>query len=407
VLIEVLTVVVAVMIMFLRDKRSVYDGMLYLMVNTVAVLFYLLGTGTLYKLTGVLDIDAAAASVHVLGKDRFLLPMALIMTALSLKCALMPLFSWLPKAHSAPGAPTVVSAVLSGLHIKSSLYLFIRMTELFWEVIPSGFFLAVGVITGIAGFLLALAQSDIKLILAYHTISQIGMIMIGLSLGDDYSYTGSVYHMINHSLFKSALFLCAGIIARAYGTRDIYKLRGVLRRMPWIGAATIMAVLGITGTPLFNGSISKYFIMSDAGIMVTGAIIFINLGTIISFIKYSSMLFGEAGAQREKVEWCKQAVVAVLGVICFAGGIFGEQFIYFLFGFNVSVDTMGYIEKVLLYILSLAAGFVIYKYVIKKHNTLLARVRRMEFGFRGICVLLGMFFVVLLVSGYLLQGRGI
>jgi multicomponent Na+:H+ antiporter subunit D len=225
--------------------------------------------------------------------------------------------------------------------------------------------------------------------------------MIGLNLNDIYSYTGSIYHMINHALFKSALFLCAGMIARVYGTKDIYKLRGVLRRMPLVGAAMIMAVLGITGTPLLNGSVSKYFIVSGAGLPVTIAIIFINLGTIITFIRYSSILFGDPGARREKIEWYKQAVIIALGVISFAGGIFGEQTITFLFGIDVSVDAAGYWEKAVLFTLSLAAGFLIYRYVIKRGKPLLERMRRIEFGFRGICVLMGLFFALLLISSFL------
>jgi multicomponent Na+:H+ antiporter subunit D len=397
VLIELVTVVVAVMMMHHRDKRSIYDGMLYLMVNTVAVLFYLFGVGIMYKLTGVLDLGAAADAVGHLDKSQLLLPSALILTALSLKCALVPLYSWLPKAHSAPGAPTAASAVLSGLHIKSSLYLFVRFTGLFSEVMLSEFFLIVGIITGIVGFLFALAQTDIKLILAYHTISQIGMIMIGLSIGDVHSYAGGIYHMINHALFKSALFLCAGMIARVYGTRDIYKIRGVMRRMPLVGAATVMAVLGITGTPLFNGSISKYFITSGAGVAVTGAIIFINFGTIISFIKYTAFLFGRSEGGRAKIERNKQTVVMTMGVLCLAGGLFGQQTIAFLFGIDVSVDRMGYLEKVLLFILSLAAGYVVYKYIIARNKPFFAKMRRLEFGFRGICTLMGAYFAVLLM----------
>ena len=400
VLLEVSTVIVSILIMFKRDKRSMYDGLLYLMVNTVAIQFYLFGLGYLYKLTGVLDRDAIAQAVKSVDKSSLILPYALIMTSVGLKCALMPLFSWLPRAHGTPGAPSSVSAILSGLHIKSGIYLFIRFQDIFRDVAVPDFFLVAGIITGIAGFIFALSQTDIKLILAYHTISQIGMIMIGLNVADIHSYTGSVYHIINHAIFKSALFLSAGIIIEVYGTRDIYKIRGVFRRIPLVGIATIMAVLGITGAPVFNGSISKYFIIAGTNWLVSGTIIFINLGTIISFIKYSSMLFGryesEPGQTAVKINSSQQAAILILGFLCLAGGIFGEQFIKFLFNISVSVDAAGYFQKIVLFIVCVIAGYLIYKYYIK-NSSLFKRIRGIELGFRGICISIGIFFALILI----------
>ena len=242
VLIEVATVCVSILIMFHRGNRSMYDGMIYLMINVVVIQFFLFGIGYVYKLTGTLDMNRAAAALENINRSSQILPYALIMTAVSLKCAFIPLSSWLPKAHGTPGAPSSVSAILSGLHIKSGVYLFIRVQDIFSSVAMPEFFLAIGIITGIIGFLNALAQTDIKLILAYHTISQIGLIVIGLNISDTYTFTGGLYHIINHTFFKSALFLSAGMIAHIYGTRDINKIRGVFRRSPLIGAVTVMAV---------------------------------------------------------------------------------------------------------------------------------------------------------------------
>ena len=397
ILVEAATVVVSIQIMLKRDKRSMYDGMVYLMVNTVAIQFYLFGIGYIYKLTGVLDIDAAAQAIKEIDKNALVLPYALIITAICLKCAIMPLFSWLPKAHGTPGAPSSVSAILSGLHIKSGIYLFIRFQSVFQEIAVTEFFLIAGVITGIAGFIMALSQTDIKLILAYHTISQIGMIMIGLNVDDIYSRTGAIYHIINHAFFKSALFLSAGIIIQTYGTKNINEIRGVFKRIPLIGIATMIAVLGITGAPFFNGSISKYFIMSGTSLTVDTAIIFINLGTIISFIKYSAILFGSGEPQGAVKTSCfQQLSVLVLGGFCLAGGILGEQFIYFLFNIDVDIDTIGYLEKIVFFVLSAGAGFLIYKYFVSA-NAFFKRIREIELGFRGSCVSMGIFFAVILI----------
>jgi len=395
VLLEVIAIVISVLIMYKRDNRSMYDGMVYLMVNSVAMQFFLFGAGYVYKLAGTLDMSAAASAIESANRKDFVLPYALVMTAVSLKCALMPLFGWLPKAHGTPSAPSAVSAVLSGLHIKTGVYLLIRFQEFFGAVSVPKFFLAVGIVTGIGGFVFAVSQTDLKLMLAYSTISQMGLIVASVSIGDAYSYTGGVYHIISHALFKSALFFCAGIIASAYGTRDVREIRGVLRRMPSVGAATAMAVLGITGAPFFNGSISKYFIMSGAGRVVTGAMLLINLGTIVTFIKYSAMLFGRSGPGevKSKTDYFKQAAILVPSVMCLFGGVFGERAIGFLFGVNVSVDAAGYAEKTAIFALSGAAGYFIYKYFIRS-NPLLEKIRAIDPGFRATCASIGAFFAV-------------
>jgi multicomponent Na+:H+ antiporter subunit D len=357
--------------------------------------------GYIYKYTGTLSLYEAAYRFAEISTSYQILPYALLMTFVTLKCAFVPLYSWLPRAHGTPGAPSSVSAILSGLHIKSSVYLFLRFHYTFEQIAATEFFLIVGIVTAIWGFIMALAQTDIKLILAYHTISQVGFILTGLNIGGPYSHIGSLYHMINHALFKSTLFLSAGIIANAYGTRDLYQIKGVFKRMPLVGVATILAVFGITGTPIFNGSISKYFIMSGIEGALNWLLIFMSLGTIISFTKYSSMLFGSGGgaAASKKVDIWQQVPILVLGSLCFFGGIFGAQFIIVLFKVDVSIDTAGYFEKAGVFFISLAAGFLIYKYYITK-SRLLKTVRKIDLGFRGICVAIGMFFAtILLVAG--------
>ena len=397
VLIEVVTVIVSVLIMFNKDNRSLYDGLLHLMVNTVAIKFYLFGIGFIYRLTGALDTHAAREAIVYIDNSYLILPFALIMTAAMLKCALVPLYSWFPKAAGTGGAPTVVSAILAGLHIKSGIYMFIRFQAIFSEIDVSGFFLIIGIVTGIVGFIWALAQTDIKLMLAYSTISQMGLIFAGLNLSDAYAQIGSTYHIINHTLFKTALFLCAGLVMKAYNTRDINEVCGVFRRMPVVGAAMAMAILGITGTPFFNGSISRYFMLSGADAFMSAAIMLINLGTILVFIKFSAMFFGgETGQGSIKVDVCKQAAIISLGVLCLAGGIFGEELIGFLFDVSASVDAAGYLEKTLFFLLSAGAGFFMYKYYLSS-SRLLVKVRQTDIGFRGMCVLMGVFFAVILM----------
>ncbi|MCL2857405.1 MAG: proton-conducting membrane transporter [Oscillospiraceae bacterium] len=400
VLIEVANVVVTIMIMYLRRNRSMYDGIIYLMANLVAIQFYLLGLGYVYRLTGVLDMDAARQAIALLPASELVLPYALIMTTVAFKCALMPLYSWLPKAHGTPGAPSAVSAILSGLHIKSGVYLFLRFQEVFGAVSTSDFFLAIGVVTGIVGVIMAISQTDMKLILAYSTIAQIGLIMIGFGLNTYYSHTGSLFHMINHALFKAALFLSAGIISHAYHTRDITEISGVLKRFPTVGAATILAILGIAGAPLFNGSISKYFMMSGVSLPLFIIMSFINLGTITICIKYASILFGRCELTEDVANIAKnqKVTVLVLGSMCFLGGILGTQFVEFLFGEPVGVDLFGYLEKVIAFAVSLVVGYFIFTRFVKRNPPILGRIRAIDLSFRGMCVCMGLFFAITLIA---------
>ena len=410
---EVMTVIVAVLIMFKRDKRSMYDGILYLLVNGLATQFYLLGLGYIYKLAGSLDMDAIAPFLLDLDRKSLILPYALIISAVSVKCALVPVFSWLPKAHGAPGAPPAVSAILSGLHIKCAVFIFIRVQEVFKPIALTELFLVIGIVTSIVGFMMALSQLDIKLILAYHTISQIGLIMIGLSIGNTYTFTGGVYHIINHAFFKAALFMCAGIIYETYGTKNIYKIHGVLKRLPLVGITLIMASLGITGAPFFNGSISKYFIMYDTNEVMTVVFFIINLGTIISFVKYSTMLYEhhKDDAHKDEVEeksvsdhhtevkpdMFKQVAAFILGLLCLVGGIFGEGFIWFLFDKKLSVDPAGYIQKSITFLVTVAAGHLIYKYYVKK-SKLFVYLRGIELNFRQVCICIGGFIALVMIT---------
>ena len=401
VMIEVGVLVVAILIMFNRKKRSLYDGMIYLMINTIAMQFYLFGVGYVYKYAGTLNLYEVNTVFTQINPEYLVLPYVLIMTFTVLKCALLPLFSWLPKAHGTPGSPGTVSAVLSGLHIKSSIYLFLRFQYVFEGIAITEFFMVLGILTAIFGFIMALGQKDLKLILAYHTISQVGLIFTGLNLGGPYSYLGALYHMFNHAIFKSTLFLASNIIYKYYGTRNVYEIRGVFKTMPTVAVATLLAVFGIMGTPIFNGSISKYFIASGTYGLMNYVLIFMSLGTIISFIKFSTILFGAPKTlptdTPKKVDLMQQLPIIILGTICFFGGLFGSAFIYFLFDVRLSVNPAGYLEKSFIFFLSLLTGYALYRFYVKK-SKLLKKLGTMELGFREMVVSIGTFFIILLVT---------
>ncbi len=183
----------------------------------------------------------------------------------------MPLHVWLPEAH--PAAPSHVSAVMSGVMIKTGIYGLLR-TITFLPDLPSwcGWtLLAVGVLSGIGGVLFALAQHDIKSLLAYHSVENIGIIAIGAGvglLGISYripamaflGFAGALLHVLNHALFKSLLFMGAGAVQHSTGTRDIDRLGGLLKTMPITGGAFFVGACAISGLPPLNGFVSEWMI---------------------------------------------------------------------------------------------------------------------------------------------------
>ncbi len=395
VLIEAATLIITILILYKKANVAIYDGLMYFLINVVAMSFFLMGLGMLYKKIGVLDFYALESALsHVKDPQSLILPYAFMITAVSLKAALMPLFSWLPKAHGTPSAPSVVSAILSGLYVKTGIYVFLRLQLAFSPLIDtSELFVILGFITAIVGFILALAQKDIKLLLAYSTVSQIGVIMIGINLGNPEAYWGGIYHLMNHAIFKSTLFLTAGMIISEYQTRNLDEINGVFKHMPAVGVATILSILGIIGAPLFNGSISKYLIASgSSGTWIEAGLILINLGTIVVFIKYGQLLFGSSGKKETAdSDILERAVVLTLSILCFIGGILGSELIVILFNIDLIVDLWSYGMKMLIFAGSLFLGALIYRGLFKKTNRL-AFIHSFELGFNEICLSITLFF---------------
>ena len=405
VVLEANALIITLLIQFKRDKRSIYDGLVYLMMNTLAMIFFLFGLGLLYRLYGVLDLQRLAELIRNTEQPRqLILPYALMMTAITFKAALFPLFSWLPKAHGTPGAPSVVSALLSGLSVNMGIYLFVRLQSIFSSQISlSFFFILLGFITGLAGAWLALKQTDIKRILAYSTISQLGLILIGISYGTDRAFWGAIYHLVNHALFKSALFLTAGLIAEIWGTRDIRQLSGIARKAPIITVTAILAMLGITGAPLFNGSLSKYLISSGLeGSVFEYGLIAVNLGTMTIFVRFSSLFFGHPKKEAEKltmegspaIPMSRKFVIGILGLACFVGGLFGSYIVSFLFNINVRIDLLDYLIKLLIYAATLAGGLLINR-ILKSRILHRLTQQQNELGFNQMALVFAGWFALL------------
>jgi hydrogenase-4 component B len=229
------------------------------------VLFMLLGNGS-----GSLDFDrfgTGAASPGVL--------FILAVIGFGVKAGIVPLHVWLPEAH--PAAPSHVSALMSGVMIKTGIYGLVRTLTLlgppesWWGWALCG----IGLTSGLYGVLFALAQHDLKRLLAYHSVENIGIIFLGLGLGvlgqnaglpvlAVLGFAGALLHVINHAVFKALLFLGAGAVVHATGTREMDRLGGLFKRMPWTGAAFLTGAVAICGLPPLNGFASEFLIYLGA-----------------------------------------------------------------------------------------------------------------------------------------------
>ena len=396
VLIEVATITISILIMFRRDRQSMYDGMLYLTINMIAMAFFLFGIAVLYKLFGVLDIETLQASIHNMADPKLLnLPFAFLLTGIGLKAAILPLFSWLPKAHGTASAPSTVSAVLSGIFVKIGIYLLIRLQVLFSPIIDvQSIIFIIGFMTSIAGFVFAIAQTDIKLILAYHTVSQVGLILIGISGYTLNNYYGGLYHVLSHGLFKSLFFIIAGILIHHYGTRKISHMKGLWQSNKALSIILLMAILSITGAPFFSGGFSKYFI-SYGYLTPTTSLIFqiINWGTMISFIKFILLIFSSPDGESPKftIKFNEWLALWSFSLGSLALGVFGSQISARLLGYTLQYAPLAQMQKLPLFLISYLGCFVFYHFLIKR-NPLFERIRHIELSFNSINIAIVSFF---------------
>ena len=387
VFLELTALLVTLLITYRKGENALKAGLQYLLLTSVAAILYLLAVLFLYYVFGHINVQLIGEAMpEFLDTSVVKFAYVLMMTGFSLKAALFPLYNWLPKAHGV--APSSVSALLSGLIVKAALYLIMRMhgqmfhtpydfsTILFW----------LGFISALAGVILAMVQKDLKQILAYHTVSQVGLMLIGLSFNTGHSFVGGWFHIVNHAIFKGLLFLAAGVIIKAYQTKKVYAIRGVFKTLPWTAVLLLIGMLAITGAPLLNGFVSKtmikYAFKDD--LIMTGLFNLINLGTIISFSKVAMMLFGKP---LQPVVLVKRASVTqhipmtVLALLAIGLGIAYQplfQTMYQWQSYNVHLEDIGvYLD----YLVWLSIGFNIYYFVIRKDGLVFQKLRDFNFTF--------------------------
>jgi multicomponent Na+:H+ antiporter subunit D len=233
------------------------------MLSVVASAFVLAAIAVIFRMTGSLDFGAVASGLKELDAGAVVgAASAFFLLGFGLKAALVPFHAWLPDAH--PSAPAPISAVLSGLLIKvSGVY---ALTRVFFNVFGltpalSSVLMVLGAVSIVAAAFLALGQKDMKRMLAYSSISQVGYVVLGIGLGTPLGIAGGLFHLFNHALAKGLLFLTSGSVQQATGTRDLDEMGGLAKRMPVTAAANLVGALSISGVPPLNGFWSKLIII--------------------------------------------------------------------------------------------------------------------------------------------------
>ncbi len=249
-------------------------GFLYLLMAEIGALAILLGFGVLAGLGDGFAFDAMRRAA--VGGGWGTLAFVLAFFGFGMKAGLVPLHAWLPEAH--PVAPSHVSALMSGVMLKVAVYGFIRFCfdllgdmQISWGVAV----LVVGAVSALLGVLYALMQHDLKRLLAYHSVENVGIIFIGLGLAMVFAGAGfpalaalglvaALYHTINHALFKGLLFLGAGSVLHATHQRDMERMGGLLKLLPWTGLFFLVGCISISALPPFNGFVSEWLTFQAA-----------------------------------------------------------------------------------------------------------------------------------------------
>ncbi len=272
-----------------RRRQALAASFQYLVLGTIGASLILVGIGFLYAKTGTLNIADLGVRVHALGETPAILAaFAFITVGVLIKLALFPFHVWLPNAYAY--APSMVSAFLAATATKVGAYLLLRFVFTVFGA-PFAFgtlplkeiLLSLSLVAVLAGSLAAVFQTDLKRLLAFSSIGQIGYLGVGIGLASVTGVTGALVHVFNHALMKGGLFLAAGTIAYRLGTTDLSALNGLGRRMPFTMAAVVIGGLGLVGVPVTSGFVSKWYLVQGAfeeGLWP--AALFVLLGSLIA-----------------------------------------------------------------------------------------------------------------------------
>ena len=335
------------LIIFESWKKDVMEaGINFFIQSHISVILLTAGFIVIANRTGSYDMTAIA----LLDKEQTTLPMTLLLLGFAVKAGFVPFHTWLPKAH--PAAPAHISAVMSSVIIKIGIFGIIRMLTFASNLdfkAAGVIILAIAAISGLYGVMLAIVQHNLKKLLAYHSIENIGIIGMGIGVGclgvgaanpviAAIGFIGALLHTLNHALFKSVLFFTAGNVYYSTHTLDIERLGGLGKLMPKTAVLFLVASVAICGLPPLNGFVSEFMIYSglfnslDAGTMHDAigisfaifALVLIGGLAILCFTKaFGTVFLGTARTELHEVAECPKIMTLPLAVLCVLMAVIG------------------------------------------------------------------------------------
>jgi NADH-quinone oxidoreductase subunit M len=311
------------------SRRRLSIGFKYFIFTHVGALLMLLGILSTYSYTMSFSLIELPSEVGVIPSSMLSTIFFLFLAGFSVKMAAFPVHTWLPDTHSE--APTPISAMLSGIMLKCGAYGIGRvLLSIFGQNLlqASDYLLIFSIITMIYGGLMALAQTDIKRLLAYSSMSQMGYIIFGFSTGSTLGIMGSLLHIVNHAICKALLFMCAGSIMSQTGTRNIRSMGGLITKMPITGFACLIGVFSLAGTPPFNAFWSEWMIFGGGLAAGKNTLTYIGLASTIITAGYLlsfawRVLFGNLPKRLENVKESPTFMLIPIAILASASIILG------------------------------------------------------------------------------------
>ncbi|MFA6096957.1 MAG: hydrogenase 4 subunit B [Candidatus Paceibacterota bacterium] len=359
---ELMSLVSYFLVIFEHDhKENIKAGFLYFIMTHIATGGIILAFMLIYSATGSFDFDAIRLASANISPFYFAIISLLMLVGFGTKAGIIPLHIWLPEAH--PAAPSQVSALMSGVMIKTGIFMIIR---LFFDVIPSNamwfgmLVLVLGAVSSLLGVLYAITEHDIKRLLAYHSVENIGIILMGLGSSLIFisaqnmtlaalAFAAALFHTMNHAIFKALLFLGAGSVVSATHTRNIEEYGGLIKKMPYTALFFLVGSVAISALPPFNGFASEWLTyqalfagVGTFGIFEKSVFIFAIVSLAFTgglaaacFVKAFGVTF-LAKSRSHESENAKESDrtllfgMSVLAFLCLALGVFSDRVVIYL-----------------------------------------------------------------------------
>jgi multicomponent Na+:H+ antiporter subunit D len=318
---------------FLERPIALEAAFKNLVLTSIAGFAVFAGAGVLYRSTGALDLGQLHNALPMQPTHAELLAIALLVGGFATKAGLVPFHGWLPDAHTpVPGA---ISALFSALMVGLGVVALARVRLLVFPELANlpALLTTIGIVSAVAGAVLALGQDDLKRLLAWDTVSQTGILVAGFASRTTDGVGGAVYHLVNHALFKSLLFLCAGAVVHSTGLTRLSEMGGLLRRRPFLTAGFVLGCAAISGVPPLNGYASLGLIHSgleDEPVAYAGALL-AQVVTVAALSRAAWLGFLRPRRQEyerlTRVHTGMRISWAVLGLGCIAFGVLPATFV--------------------------------------------------------------------------------